>query len=403
MIVLQTSDHMTTSPQHGHRSDPYRLFFPLGALLGIAGVSIWPLYDWGVTSGYSGRSHAFVQIDGFLFAFIAGFLWTAIPRFTGTQNPTRAIQCVVGVLLAAAAAAFEFQYFFAGNLIFLGAYLIFLAVAANRFLNRRNPPPETFVLVGIGLLSGLIGTIINAGIAGEIVQPGLDLVGRRLMTEGMVLLLVLGVGGFLAPRLLGFAQLPNFQNIERVSGQARTPISLNRRQPAYAAAGLILMGSIIVEYGFKVPVLAWIRAAVATILVFVNVQPWRTPAVRTTLAWCVWAAHWMFVVGVWLVVVFAKYRPDFLHILFMGSFTLLILAVGTRVALSHGGHGLTEERRSWPLRIGITTGLIALLARLGAPFAPNTYFDHLAWAAVFWIGGIVFWGVYLFRRIRSLA
>jgi uncharacterized protein involved in response to NO len=379
------------------------LFFPLGALLGIAGVSIWPLYAWGVTSGYSGRSHAFVQIDGFLFAFIAGFLWTAMPRFTGTANPPRAVQHAVASLQVLAAAAFEFQYFFTGHLIFLVAYITFMAVAANRFVNRRHPPPETFVLVGLGLISGLIGSIINAGIAGEIVQPGLDLVGRRLMTEGMVLLLVLGVGGFLAPRLLGFAQLPNFQQIGKASGPAGPPLSVTRRQSVFGIAGLILVGSIIVEYGFKVPVLAWVRAAVATLVVFVNVQPWRAPAVRTTLAWCVWAAHWFFVAGVWLVALLPKYRPDFLHVLFMGSFTLLILAVGTRVALSHGGHGLTEERRSWPLRIGITTGLIALLARLGAPFAPNTYFDHLAWAAVLWIGGIVLWGVYLFRRIRSRA
>src|SRR5207244_4861281 len=32
---------------------------------------------------------------------------------------------------------------------------------------------------------------------------------------------------------------------------------------------------------------------------------------------------------------------------------VVILAVGTRVTLSHGGHGLAKERASWPLRIGI--------------------------------------------------
>ena len=47
--------------------------------------------------------------------------------------------------------------------------------------------------------------------------------------------------------------------------------------------------------------------------------------------------------------------------------------------------------------------LLALLLVLGvgAPFAPYTYYSHLAWAAVFWIGGIGIWGVYLLRRIRT--
>jgi uncharacterized protein involved in response to NO len=112
-------------------------------------------------------------------------------------------------------------------------------------------------------------------------------------------------------------------------------------------------------------------------------------------------AHWFLIAALWIVAGVPKYRIDFLHIMFMGAFTLLILAVSTRVVLSHGGHALAEEQKSWPLRIGLTTGLIALLARLGAPFASATYFSHLAWAALFWICGILVWGVYLIRRIRQ--
>jgi uncharacterized protein involved in response to NO len=65
----------------------------------------------------------------------------------------------------------------------------------------------------------------------------------------------------------------------------------------------------------------------------------------------------------WIVAAVPKYRIDFLHIMFMGTFTLLILAVGTRVVLSHGGHALKEEKKSWPIRVGLIAGLIALVAR----------------------------------------
>ena len=55
---------MSTPLPHGAPTDPYRLFFPLGILLGIAGVAVWPAYHFGWTEGYSGRAHAFVQAEG---------------------------------------------------------------------------------------------------------------------------------------------------------------------------------------------------------------------------------------------------------------------------------------------------------------------------------------------------
>src|SRR6187200_2311032 len=129
---------MPAQDKHGGLKDPYRIFFPLGIFLGIAGVSIWPLYYWGFTSGYNGRSHAFVQTDCFVYAFIAGFLWTAIPRFTGTSTPSRGAQYTVAALLAVAAIAFEFQYFRAGHLSFLAAHIAVVAVAAERYRQRLH-------------------------------------------------------------------------------------------------------------------------------------------------------------------------------------------------------------------------------------------------------------------------
>jgi uncharacterized protein involved in response to NO len=382
--------------QHGKPNDPYRIFFPLGIVLGAMGVSIWPLYYYGFTEGYSGRAHAFVQTDGFLYAFIAGFLLTAVPRFTGTEPPSRRVQYVLAAIIAICAITFEFQFFIAGQTLFVVAHLMLLTLIIRRFRQRRQNPPETFPMVGLGLLCGTLAALINAGIAWNIVGPFWDPLGKRLLTEGMVLLLVLGIGGFLGPRLLGFAQLPQFTNIQRTTEHAE-----NKRTLFYKIAGLIIVLSLIAEYGFGLSAMAFVRAIDTSIVILSTLQPWRLPAVRTTLAWCVWCAHWFVILAVWIVAIVPRYRIDFLHILFIGGFTLLILAVGTRVTLSHGGYALAQERRSWPLRIGISTGLVALLARLGAPFSGFTYFAHLAWAAILWIGGILFWGSYLVRRIRS--
>ena len=188
---------------HGSGTDPYRIFFPLGIILGACGVSIWPLYYYGFIESYSGRAHAFMQTDGFLYAFVAGFLLTAIPRFTGTQPPSLRTQYVLAVIIAAAALAAEFQYFAAGLTGFIAAHVMLVVLAVRRFIRRQQDPPATFSLIGIGLMSGIIAGLINAGISLGLIPPSWDVLGKRLLTEGMVLLLVLGVGGFLGPRLLG--------------------------------------------------------------------------------------------------------------------------------------------------------------------------------------------------------
>ena len=71
-------------------AEPYRVFFPLGILFGLSGVSLWPLYFSGLHKFYPGIMHARLMIEGFLGAFIVGFLGTAGPRLTGTAPLSRA-------------------------------------------------------------------------------------------------------------------------------------------------------------------------------------------------------------------------------------------------------------------------------------------------------------------------
>src|SRR5262245_36269773 len=88
-----------TMESHGRPTDPYRVFFPLGIVLGVFGVAIWPLYYYNFTQGYSGRAHALVQANGFLYAFVLGFLLTAIPKFTGTEAPSLAVQYALAAVV----------------------------------------------------------------------------------------------------------------------------------------------------------------------------------------------------------------------------------------------------------------------------------------------------------------
>src|SRR5215831_12184714 len=191
-----------------HLREPYRIFFPLGMLFGLCGVAIWPLYSFGVTATYSGRSHVLVQIFGFLYAFIAGFLLTAVPRFTGTEPPAMITQIALASVLTISVVASELRAFALGSIAFVVAHAILLTLVARRFARRKQNPPATFVLIGLGLLAGAAGALLMSGVALDLISASWDLLGKRLLTEGMVMLLVLGVGGFLGPRLLGFAPAP---------------------------------------------------------------------------------------------------------------------------------------------------------------------------------------------------
>jgi len=51
-----------------------------------------------------------------------GFLWTAVPRFTGTEAPGRRVQFFVAALVIAEALAFELYFFSAGHALFVVAH-----------------------------------------------------------------------------------------------------------------------------------------------------------------------------------------------------------------------------------------------------------------------------------------
>ena len=81
--------------------DLYRIFFPVGWLLGFWGALVWVLYFFDLIQ-YPGALHPEIMMGGFILSFVIGFLGTAAPKFTNSFPPTeRDIQIayVLGILL----------------------------------------------------------------------------------------------------------------------------------------------------------------------------------------------------------------------------------------------------------------------------------------------------------------
>src|ERR1041384_380285 len=85
--------------EHGARIDPYRIFFPLGGVAAILGTVLWIAFGFGWIGYYPGISHADLMTGGFLFAFVMGFLMTAIPQFTGAHRASGAERAIGALLL----------------------------------------------------------------------------------------------------------------------------------------------------------------------------------------------------------------------------------------------------------------------------------------------------------------
>src|SRR5687768_18256292 len=54
--------------------EPFRMFFPLGLAIGMIGLALWPLHLLGASMPYPAVMHSRLMIEGFMAAFIIGFL-----------------------------------------------------------------------------------------------------------------------------------------------------------------------------------------------------------------------------------------------------------------------------------------------------------------------------------------
>ena len=116
------------------RSEPFRLFFPLGVLCAWIGVGHWLLYTTGATATYSCRFHGLVQMQAFMMAFAVGFLLTALPRRTQTPPVGRMeMAALVAALVITTGAAIIGSWILA-EIAYATLFVLLIQFALRRFL-----------------------------------------------------------------------------------------------------------------------------------------------------------------------------------------------------------------------------------------------------------------------------
>lgn len=375
-------------------AEPFRIFFPIGMLFGISGVSLWPLYLLGIhTSFYPGLMHARVMIEGFLGAFVLGFLGTALPRILGTASLTRwELWTLVVLHLTATGLHIGLQPFL-GDRVFLALLLFFLVCMGRRFARREDLPPPGFALVSLGFLNALAGTALLASVPWNLWTYAMP-VGTALLNEGWVLLLILGVGGFLLPRFLG---------MERTEfPESRTPPpGWKTRALAAAATGIAITATLIAESLAFHPLAAHlVRCATAAAYLLATVPFHRVKVPDVTLTICLRAALVLLIAGLAFPLCWPLQRVAGLHVIFIGGFSLLTLTVATRVVLGHSGNSHLFPA---PLPFLITAALLIVTAavlRAIGDFVPSTRNHWLNGASYAWMLGAAVWAWRVLPKVR---
>ncbi len=373
--------------------DPYRLLFPIGLTWGVIGAGLWPAHVLGMIP-WPSVTHRALMIQGFEHSFVLGFLLTAIPGLTKGER-CRPSELFVAVF---AAIVFGIAAFSGRPLVAQGVFtlsLVMLLVALARRLRRpKVAPPLELMFVGFGLLLGLAGGVVQLADAAGF-QLSAPWLGERLVSLGMVLSLVLGVGSLLVPTFTG---MRNPLVIPGVAGAHER----RGRLALYATLIAAFALAFIAELAGHAQVGSMVRAATASTVGLMVWKLWRLPGRRDVPAFVLWGSGWLMMVGLWVVALAPAFTLGGLHLVFIGGFGFLTLGIGTRVVVVHGRHPIADERRVLNALV-VTLVVAALLARLAAEWWPARAVHLFATSGTAWVLAWILWGAQALPRIVRTA
>ena len=244
--------------------EPFRVFFLLGSLCALLGVSYWPVKLMGFAYGETPAMwHRFLQILGFLFAFIIGFLTTALPKLTQAER-IKTGELLLLILLHVLCVGFVMFEFYPWALATAALLVLVLSlVLFQRFVSRKRSPPESFVFLPFGLLCGFLGFSLMSlyYFFPTKISDTLFELSRVLSFQAFILYPIVGVGGFLVRSILGFAQPMSVW-----SGSAEKIVSYSQMPLRWhLVAAIVLLASFFIEVIISRQIGLLTRAAVVTV------------------------------------------------------------------------------------------------------------------------------------------
>lgn len=357
----------------------FRPFFLLGSIYAAFAVLIWiPVFmgEFTLPTAFAARDwHVHEMLYGYLPAIITGFLFTAIPNWTGRlpiQGKPLLFLVIVWILGRVAVTCSSEIGWFAATLIDAGFLALITAAAAREILAGNNRSNLKVVALVALLLAGNIAFHLEAhvyGVADYSIRVGI----------AVVVVLIVLIGGRIIPSFT--------RNWLARENPGRLPIPFGRFDVAVVILSVVALFVWIVR-----PEGAPTGVLLAGIGVLHLIRLGRWAGDRTLRDRLVLILHlgYAFIPAGFLLAAASAvgFVPASagLHAWMAGGAGIMTLAVMTRASLGHTGRALIASRWTQGIYAAV---IIAALARVGAVIGPaesSTHLLHLAafaWAFAF--------------------
>jgi len=305
---------------------------------------------------------------------------TSIPRMTGTSSSNKTEYMIASILLLGQT-VFPWQLdarLFYRNQILLTCFLITFGVL--RISRATKPMPVFFSHVGIAMLLALLGSFFYF--------IGDSRMGLHLYHIGTVLVLVLGLGTRFFSFLSGLPSI--FEDTK----------STKMRLLFHGSGLLVGVLLFFAGLGHFQAYLALGLVSLVYLLFFWKVQrPSNRPS---ALKYGVRIVATMIPVSFFCTWLQPTMAITWLHLLFIGCFSLITFSVATRVTLAHGSYPIKIEMNSPSLWVFLVSLSLAIIFRLIYGFSGILWKSTYLHAAVtFWLCAVFSWSWAFLPRITK--
>lgn len=337
--------------------------------------------------------HALVLIQGALTSFAAGFLFMMMPRRLESAFAAN-WQMALALLVPPVHALLVWRGMSGmAHAVWAVEALMLLLFAGRRVLGwgagRRGP--AAFVWIPIGFFFGCVGALLLSfqALVSSTLSAELLVFGWLLLTQGLFMCLVFGVGALFVPLVTQ----------KESSVDAERHADAGRRRLAHLLSALAMLFGFALEASGAIGWGRGFRAIVALAVLMVVARIHRRPTIQGTQRWLIWMASWCLPVGLALAAAIPS-RPQIgLHVFLLGGIALMTLSVAMHVALAHSADEALVFRPVMRVRIFGGLMVTALLCRAMAEIDMIHHFDWVAGGAMLFLLALLFWGQLVLPRL----
>ncbi|HNH07990.1 MAG TPA: NnrS family protein, partial [Leptospiraceae bacterium] len=368
---------------------PYRFFFPFSLIGAVSAVSLWILAyaaerGWisPLKNPYPVQHHILLISSLFLLPALKGFLFTAIPRFTGTDFLgfySIGLLLSLQILISVLALFFEnaILFYFLLNLDFL----LLLGFVVIRFSKAKGKLSEYLYFIPAGLFLGTVGSVF---LSISRIREDISLFhyGKELIVYGMIPCAVFGAGIRIVNMIL------NRENPEKRSVWMQKAESIQNGRIFSLIFVFFSLSESAVFYLFSLEYSVFFRTLRFLICIFLFIryfQIFDLSMYKGRLSFLILISLYSFLLGLAGHAWGGAYSVHMVHLYLISGLSLFIAGIMTRVVFSHEGLNLDLEKNSSVFLWVAVLFLLAALTRASAVFMPSLMISHFAYASFLFI------------------